>query len=95
MIEARPIAVFHMLDRGDPDQKILAVPVTEPLYRDYHDIGDVPKHFLDEVAHFFQTYKQLQGMPVEPQGWGDAAEAHDVIRQSIALYKEKFPPEMV
>ncbi len=95
VIEARPIAVFHMLDRGDPDQKILAVPTTDPLYRDYTDIGDVPKHFLDEVAHFFQTYKQLQGIEVEPQGWGDAEEAFGVIQRAIALYKEKFPPEMV
>jgi len=95
VIEARPIAIFHMLDRGDPDDKVLAVPSTDPLFSDYHDIGDIPKHFLQEVAHFFETYKQLQGIPVEPKGWEDAAAAYDVIGQAIKRYKERFPPQMV
>jgi inorganic pyrophosphatase len=95
VIEARPIAVFHMLDRGDPDEKILAVPSTDPLFNDYSDVGDVPRHFLVEVAHFFQTYKQLQGIQVTPKGWEDAAAARAVIVQSIERYKQKFPPEMV
>lgn len=95
VIEARPIAIFHMLDRGDPDDKVLAVPSTDPLFGDYHDIGDIPKHFLQEVAHFFETYKQLQGIPVEPKGWEDAAAAHAVIGQAIKRYKELYPPQMV
>ncbi len=95
VIEARPIAIFHMLDRGDPDDKVLAVPATDPLFDEYRDIGDTPKHFLQEVAHFFQTYKQLQGIPVEPKGWEDAAAAHAVIDQAIKRYKELYPPQMV
>jgi inorganic pyrophosphatase len=95
VIEARPIGIFHMLDRGDPDEKILAVPSTDPLFADYNDLTDVPKHFLTEVAHFFQTYKQLQGIQVTPKGWENAEKAREVILQSIARYKEKFPPEMV
>lgn len=95
VIEARPIAIFHMLDRGDPDDKILAVPSTDPLFDDYQDITDVPKHFLNEVAHFFQTYKQLQGIEVTPKGWENAEAAYEVIKRSIEAYKEKFPPDMV
>ncbi len=95
VIEARPIAVFHMLDRGDPDDKILAVPTTDPLYADYHDIDDIPKHFLSEVSHFFQTYKQLQGIEVTPKGWDDADKAYAIIQDAIERYKEKFPPELV
>lgn len=95
VIEARPVAVFHMIDRGDPDDKILAVPATDPLFDDYHDIGDVPRHFLNEVAHFFQTYKQLQGIEVTPIGWENAARAQEIIITSIERYKLKFPPEMV
>lgn len=95
VIEARPIGIFHMTDRGDPDDKILAVPATDPMFNDYLDLKDTPRHFLDEVAHFFETYKQLQGIEVTTQGWEDAAAAHEVIRQSIQRYKEKFPPDMV
>lgn len=95
VIEARPVAIFHMLDRGDPDEKILAVPSTDPIFNDYHDIGDVPKHFLTAVAHFFEVYKQLQGIPVTPQGWEDAAAARAAIQTAINSYKKKFPPQMV
>ena len=95
VIEARPVAIFPMLDRGDSDDKILAVPTTDPLFNEYQDISDVPKHFLSEIAHFFQTYKQLQGIQVTPRGWDDAAAARRVIRESIERYKKKFPPEMV
>ena len=93
VIEARPIAIFHMLDRGDPDEKILAVPSTDPLYEDYTDIADVPKHFLKEVAHFFETYKQLQGIEVTPKGWEGADIARETILEAMDAYKKKFPPE--
>jgi inorganic pyrophosphatase len=95
VIEARPVGVFHMTDRGDSDEKILAVPSTDPIFDDYNDIGDVPKHFLTEVAHFFQIYKQLQGIEVNPKGWENAEAARQVILQSIQRYKDMFPPEMV
>ncbi|MCL4236741.1 MAG: inorganic diphosphatase [Anaerolineae bacterium] len=95
VIEARPVAIFHMTDRGDPDDKILAVPATDPMFDDYRDIGDVPRHFLNEVAHFFKTYKELQGIEVAPIGWENADRAREVILQCIEAYKHKFPPEMV
>ncbi|WP_119067615.1 inorganic diphosphatase [Aggregatilinea lenta] len=95
VIEARPIGIFHMLDRGDPDEKILAVPSTDPQFDDYHDLKDVPKHFLSSVAHFFQVYKELQGIPVEPQGWEGAEVAKQAILASIDAYKKKFPVDLV
>ena len=95
VIEARPIGIFHMLDRGDPDEKILAVPATDPQFDDYHDLQDVPKHFLSSVAHFFQVYKELQGIPVQPQGWEGADVAKQTILASIDRYKQKFPVDLV
>ncbi len=62
-----------MLDRGLHDDKILAVPDTDPLFSEYHDLKDVPPHFLHEVAHFFEVYKDLEGMRTKPIGWEDAA----------------------
>ena len=74
IIEARPIAIFHMEDRGDSDDKILAVPAQDPVFNDYHDVGDVPKHFLSEVEHFFGVYKDLEeGGRVKTLGWDDAS----------------------
>jgi inorganic pyrophosphatase len=92
VIDARPIGLFRMLDRGDPDDKILAVPDREPLYRDYHDLGDVPQHYLDEVAHFFSVYKDLEGARVEVVGWEGVDEAKEKITHAIQLYQQTFQP---
>jgi inorganic pyrophosphatase len=92
VIDARPIGLFRMLDRGDPDDKILAVPDKEPLYRDYHDLNDVPKHYLEEVAHFFSVYKDLEGARVEVVGWESADEAKKKISHAIRLYQQTFQP---
>jgi inorganic pyrophosphatase len=92
VIEARPIGLFRMTDKGLPDDKVLAVPTTDPLFRDYHDLADIPQHFLAEVAHFFQVYKDLEGVRVEPIGWEGADVAKKQIEHSIRLYQTKFQP---
>ncbi len=91
IIEARPIALFRMEDRGESDDKVLAVPHRDPLFGGYHDIGDVPPHFLNEVEHFFSVYKDLEeGGRVMPIGWDDAAAAKAAIVRSMQLYQERF-----
>lgn len=92
IIEARPIGLFRMLDRGAPDDKILAVPDKDPLYRDYHNITDLPKHFLNEVAHFFSVYKDLEGARVEVMGWESVDEAKAQIQHAVKLYQSTFQP---
>ncbi|NDJ53029.1 MAG: inorganic diphosphatase [Chloroflexi bacterium] len=90
VIEARPVGVFHMLDKGEPDDKILAVPNSDPLYGDIHKLADVPSHFLREVEHFFSVYKDLEGARVEPRGWDDVEVAYQRIDYAVKLYYEKF-----
>jgi len=92
VIEARPLGMFKMIDKGELDYKVLAVPSTDPNFEDYHDLDDVPRHFPREVEHFFMVYKQLQGTEVKNDGWVGADEAKDAIRSSMKLYREKFPP---
>lgn len=82
VIEARPLGVFHMLDREVPDDKILAVPRTDPLFKHYQSLKDVPPHFLQEVAHFFSVYKDLEMAKVIPKGWDDQEEAHQEIQKA-------------
>jgi len=92
IIEARPIGVFRMMDKGLPDDKILAVPSTDPLFDGYTDIGDIPPHYLREVAHFFQVYKDLEGDHTEPIGWEPAQAAKEKILHAINLYQTQFQP---
>ncbi|MEZ4634176.1 MAG: inorganic diphosphatase [Caldilineaceae bacterium] len=90
VIRARPIGLFRMLDRGEEDFKILAVADNDPLHGEYHDIKDIPKHYLDEVRHFFQVYKDLEGSSVDVLGWEDVNAAKAEIQRSQRLYKERF-----
>jgi inorganic pyrophosphatase len=64
LIQARVIGLFRMIDRGVNDYKVLGVPNTDPLFDEYGELDDVPKHYLREVEHFFSTYKQLEGVQV-------------------------------
>jgi inorganic pyrophosphatase len=93
VIEARPIGMFKMIDKGQLDYKVLAVPATDPIYRNTHSLKDVPEHFPEEVAHFFMTYKQLEGVEVKNEGWVGPEEAKAAVVESIRLYRENFPPQ--
>ena len=90
IIQARPIGIFRMLDRDLPDDKVLAVPATDPLFSEYHDLRNVPPHFLHEVAHFFEAYKDLEGARTKPIGWEDAEAAKKEIMGSITLFDDRF-----
>jgi len=90
VIEARPIGVFHMRDAGLTDDKILAVPTNDPLSQEYNDIADIPQHFLAEVAHFFEVYKDLERIRTEALGWESVAVAREVIAAAIQLFEERF-----
>jgi inorganic pyrophosphatase len=90
IIEARPIGVFKMLDQGAADDKVLAVPARDPIFDDYRDIKDIPQHFLKEVAHFFEVYKDLEGKRAQPIGWKSADVARAEIARAIELYRDKY-----
>ena len=88
VIETRPIGIMKMIDGDDKDDKILGVPINDPRFKDVNDINDVPKHLLDEIAHFFKEYKHLEGKTTEVLGWENAEKALEAIEHSIELYKE-------
>jgi inorganic pyrophosphatase len=89
-IDVRPIGVLKMLDRGEPDDKILAVPSHDPHHGEYFDIADLPGHYLKEVEHFFLIYKDLEGKRMEIAGWEKSDSAMRVIVTSIERYADKF-----
>ncbi len=87
LIEARPIGVMEMVDEGEVDDKILCVPVSDIRFANMKDIGDVDQPFLNEIAHFFAVYKELEGKKVEVRGWKDAAAAKAIINRSVEAYR--------
>jgi inorganic pyrophosphatase len=87
VIESRPIGMMRMIDGGDKDDKILAVPTQDPRFAEVKDIDDIPKHILLEISHFFEDYKKLEGKKTEVLGWEHADEAFKAITHSMKLYK--------
>ncbi len=86
VIRSRPVGVLIMEDESGIDEKILCVPVDElhPYYSDVASIRDLRPVLLDQIAHFFEHYKDLEsGKWVKVQRWGEAEEATDLIRQGI------------
>ena len=52
IVEARPIAYLDMIDNGESDAKIIAVPTFDPRFNALQDIEDINKHTIDEINHF-------------------------------------------
>jgi inorganic pyrophosphatase len=85
-----PLGVLRMLDRGEPDGKILAVPLHDPYHQEWFDIADIPQHQLREVEHFFHSYKDLEGKRVQIVGWEKSERAMKVVQESIQRYDAEY-----
>ena len=78
-VRARPIGTLIMVDEKGEDEKILAVPHDDPRFNQTHRLHDLPKHWPLEIAAFFRTYKELQGVQTEVRDWHDVEEAWKII----------------
>ena len=90
VIECRAIAMLQMTDEAGPDAKLLAVPVDKLCrsYRHVHGPDDMPETLLNQIAHFFEHYKDLEeGKWVKVEGWLDAQAARKEILDSIERYQ--------
>lgn len=86
VIRSRPIGVLNMEDQAGVDEKILAVPVDDlhPFYAKVASYTDLPKILCEQIAHFFQHYKDLErGKWVKNMHWGDSGEAKKAILAGI------------
>ncbi len=89
VVAARPIGVFHMVDDGGSDDKVLCVPV-DPRSEHVQDIGDVSSFTLGEIQHFFEHYKDLEpGKFVKGSDWGNREAAEKIIGEAIARASEQ------
>ncbi len=92
VINVRPVGVLKMEDNAGGDEKIIAVPsahITQ-RYIKIESYNDLPVITLQQITHFFEHYKDLEpGKWVKVVGWGDAAEAKQLILDSIERAKGK------
>lgn len=89
LVRVRPVGLVNMIDSGDADDKIIAVPVDDPRWANIQDLNDINQHQLKEIEHFLSTYKLLQKKEVTISGFKNKAEAIKVFEKGCALYREK------
>ena len=82
MIEVKPIGLFRMEDDQGIDDKVLAVPLTDPGWNTLESLDGVSEQLQNEIAHFFTVYKQLENKKVEVDGWYPCEDALKVIAAS-------------
>lgn len=89
LVKARPVALMKMIDTGENDYKIIAVPVDDRRWEDVQDLADLNKHALRELQHFFETYKVLKGKKAEVviEGFEGKAEAQAAFERARLMYK--------
>src|SRR5256884_5966723 len=86
VMTVRPIGMLRMVDQGREDEKILAVGMNNPIYKDVRDYAGLYPHVLLEIEHFFTIYKELEAKTTRINGWDDAARARETVRECNARF---------
>ncbi len=90
LVQCYPIGVIKMTDNDSADEKIIAIPIKDPSYNEYHDISELPKHIFEEIAHFFEVYKNLEGTKTSVTEVQGREEAMEIITHCINVYEDIF-----
>jgi inorganic pyrophosphatase len=82
-VRGRVVGVFRMRDEKGDDDKVVAVPATDPRWEDVADVSDLPEHLTREIGHFFEVYKELEpGKQTDARGWRGADEAVRIVEEA-------------
>lgn len=90
LVRCYPIGMISMVDGGRGDEKIIAIPFSDPTYNEYTDISQLPSHIFEEMRHFFRVYKSLEGKETAVNEISGREEAVKVIRNAIDSYVDNF-----
>jgi inorganic pyrophosphatase len=90
LIPCKVIGVMQMVDRGEADDKIIAVAEDDPSVSHINDVSDLPDYLRAEVTHFFENYKTLENKKVAVDEFLSKEKASAIIEASIQLYKQHF-----
>jgi inorganic pyrophosphatase len=92
ILEAIPVGGFRMIDKGEADDKIIAVLKQDEIYGGFRDVRECPPSLVNRLKHYFLTYKNIPGekAAVEITHVYGREEALEVIRRSVADYDRVY-----
>ncbi|HEY9488761.1 MAG TPA: inorganic diphosphatase [Chryseosolibacter sp.] len=88
LIPSKVIGVMQMIDRGEADEKIIAVAEDDPSVSHIDNVKDLPAHLISELRHFFENYKTLENKKVVINEFLPKEQAYGVIETSIKHYQK-------
>jgi inorganic pyrophosphatase len=91
LIPSKVIGVMRMIDRGEGDDKIIAVAMQDASVSHINDVSELPEYFKVELKHFFENYKVLEDKVVVVDEFQSKERAQEIISTSIESYKKHFP----
>jgi inorganic pyrophosphatase len=89
LVRARPVGILPVVDSGEGDDKIIAVPTDDPRFEEIKDVSDINPHTLKEIIHFLTTYKQLQNKVVTVGEKKNKADAEAAFERGRQMYREE------
>jgi inorganic pyrophosphatase len=90
----RPVGMLKMTDEAGVDAKLIAVPVDKlcGLYKGIKKPEDFSPLLLNQIAHFFEHYKDLEPNKwVKVEGWVGVDEAKAEILAGVQRYQQASP----
>lgn len=90
LVRCYPIGYIAMMDGGKRDEKIIAIPFSDPTYNCYKDLNELPAHIFNEMTHFFSVYKSLEGKETVASEINDRNAAIPIIQEAIENYIRTF-----
>lgn len=90
LIQVYPIGNMRMIDGGKLDDKIIAIPFSDPNYNYIKNFSELPRHIFDEIMHFFRVYKQLENKKTDVQSLFDRDKAVEIIKDAVKCYEDTF-----
>ena len=86
LARARVIAMLRLLDEGEADDKLVAVPAGE-AHADLRDLASLDRRYpgARRILETFFAHYDGEGV-TEVRGWADAAEANATVDRAAAAY---------
>lgn len=88
LVSSKIIGVMRMIDNGETDDKIIAVAAGDPSFNYINDISELPKHLLEEIKNFFESYKKLENKIVEVKEFLNKETALKILQESYEMYEK-------
>ena len=91
VLNARPVGVVNLTDRGKNDDKVICIHLDDPKYQDCESIDDLPDYELREIEWFFEDYQDIMHRDVDVEGFLGPDRAIESINMCREIYQDEFP----